>query len=158
MTAVQVGRSDGSTSWIDSQDSARVLQKLGGSIGGRAWGGMLRMREPLGALDTAGGVLSILNPFSRTMIIGKMMIYTTTKSTGASTVDFGVAATSISNDTLLDGLDLGTATGLFDNITNKGTNGLSKAIWAATGYITGSMASGAAAGLVGYAYIELQDV
>lgn len=157
MTAVMRGRDDGSMAWIDSQDNSRQLLRIGGSVGGVAWGGQHILRKPLGVLDTAGGVLSVLNPFSRQLLITRLVVNLTTASTGAGTADFGVAATSISNDTLIDGLDMNAAVGIFDNIKNKGSNGLSSVYWGATGYVTGSMASGAMAGLAGYAYIHFID-
>ena len=79
-----------------------------------------------------------------------------TKSTGACTIDVGTTAVSAatSSDNLIDGLDTGTAIGTFDNITDKGTNGKSRQKLASGKWVTASMASGAAAGTVGYAYIE----
>lgn len=106
----------------------------------------------LTASDAAGGVLSIL--LSETILVTKVVIAVTTVSTGACTIDVGFAATSVTNDSLIDGLDVNAATGVFDNITDKGTNGKSRQLVASTKYITATKASGATAGLVGYAYIH----
>jgi hypothetical protein len=109
----------------------------------------------LAALDTAGGVLSLANPEGADLIVTRLVLDVTTKSTGACTVDAGVAANgTTSNDTLIDGLDVGTAAGTFDNIENQGTNGLALVKWTSSKYLTISKASGAAAGLVGKAYIQ----
>lgn len=110
----------------------------------------------LGVADTGGGVLSWVNPHSYAIVINRIEIDVTTKTTGACTADFGITATNAttSNDGLIDGLDIGTATGLFDNITDKGTNGKSRQKLAVGSWVTGSKASGAAAGLVGFVYIH----
>lgn len=106
----------------------------------------------LGSSDAAAGVLSVLNPEGVDLIITRFVEDVVTPSSGACTVDFGVAATAISNDTLIDGKSQATA-GVFDNVEDQGTNGKSAVLWAAGTYLTGSKASGAAAGLAGYAYI-----
>jgi len=110
----------------------------------------------LTALDTGGGVLSWQNPESASIIIDRVIYDITTKATGACTVDTGTTATSAttSSDNFMDGLDVGTAAGLFDNIGNPGTNGKARQKLAPGKWVTGSMASGAAAGIVGSAYIE----
>lgn len=110
----------------------------------------------LGAADTGGGVLAWQNPESTSIIIDRIMLNVTTKSSAACTLDVGTTATSAttSSDNLLDGVDVGTAAGLFDNITDGGTNGKSRQLLASGKWVTASKASGAAAGLVGYAYIS----
>lgn len=109
----------------------------------------------LAALETAGGVLALANPEGVPLIIKRLILDVTTKATGACTVDAGIAANGTTlNDTLLDGLDVGTAAGVFDNIEHQGTNGVSAKRWGTTEYLTISKASGNAAGLVGNAYIE----
>jgi hypothetical protein len=113
-------------------------------------------RVALAALDTAGGVLSWANPETTAIIINRFTVDTTTKSTGASTVSFGttaVSATTLSAN-LMDGTDLGTAAGTFDNIQNAGTLGKPLQKLAVGKWVTGSKATGAAAGLVGFCYIE----
>lgn len=108
----------------------------------------------LTALDTGGGVLSWANPIAATILITRVVLDVTTKATGACTVDVGVASgATTSNDTLMDGLDVGTAAGVFDNIENQGTNGVATKKMTSSQYVTASMASGAAAGIVGSAYI-----
>jgi len=111
-------------------------------------------RVALAALDTAGGVLAWANPTGSSIIVNRIIFDVTTKSTGACTIDVGVAADgTTSNDTLMDGLDIGTAAGVFDNVENQGTNGVGAVKLTSTKYITASKATGAAAGTVGFAYI-----
>lgn len=105
--------------------------------------------------EGAGGVVAIANPEGATLLVTRVLVHTTTKSTAASTVDAGiVASASTSGDNLMDGVDTGTAAGLFDNVENKGTNGKARQVWGAGQYLTISKASGAVAGLAGSAYIE----
>jgi hypothetical protein len=115
-------------------------------------------RVALAAADTAGGVLAWQNPEDQAIVVLRLVLNVTTKTSGACTLDFGPAANgTTSNALLIDGLDGNAATGVFDNIENGGSTGISTAKLAenggATDYITGSKATGNAAGLVGYAYI-----
>lgn len=105
--------------------------------------------------DAVGGVLKLANPEGADLIITRLILNVTTASTAACTVDAGVAANGTTNaDNLLDGLDVNTAAGVFDNIENQGTNGKSAVKWGSSQYLNISKASGAAAGLVGKAYIQ----
>jgi hypothetical protein len=110
----------------------------------------------LKSADTAGGVLSWVNPEDGDIIITRLLVNITTAASAACTLNFGTTSTSATtaSDNLIDGLDVNTATGLFDNITDKGDNGRSKQLLAKGKWLTGSKATGAAAGLAGYAYIE----
>jgi len=114
----------------------------------------------LAALDTGGGVLAWQNPEAVSIIIDRIEFDVTTKSTAASTVDVGTTATNAttSSDNLMDGLDVGTAAGVFDNLGDAGTNGKAKQKLAAGKWVTASKASGACAGLVGYAYIHYHPI
>jgi hypothetical protein len=110
-------------------------------------------KVPLVASDAAAGVFSWRNMENATIIVDRVVLYVSTKSTGACTLDIGKAATEILNDTLLDGVDVGTAAGSFDSMKDAGTNGAGAASVAQGQYVTGSKASGATAGLVGYVFI-----
>ena len=117
----------------------------------------------LGSADTGGGILSWQNPESTAIVVFRIVIDRTTKSTGACTADFGTAANgTTSSDNLMDGEDVGATAATEDNIENKGTNGKARqrldALGGAADYITGSKATGAAAGLVGNAYISYYEV
>ena len=108
------------------------------------------------AADTGGAVLSWVNPEAGTIAITRLLVNVTTVATGAATVDFGTTATNGTtlSANLIDGVDVNAATGLFDNIDDAGTDGKSKQLLAEGKWLTGSRASGAVAGLVGFAYIE----
>ena len=62
----------------------------------------------LGSSDSAGGIMSWQNPESSAIVVVRIVIDRTTKSTGACTADFGTAANgTISSDNLMDGVDVG---------------------------------------------------
>lgn len=110
------------------------------------------LKVPLAALDTGGGVVSLANPEGASVIVTKLIINVTTAATAACTVDGGIAAAATTSaDNLIDGLDVNAATGAF---ATAGTNGKRAKLWESGQYLTISMASGAAAGLAGYAYVE----
>lgn len=108
------------------------------------------------AADTGGAVLAWQNPEAGAIAIDRIRLDVTTAATGAATIDVGATPTSAttSADNLIDGLDVNAATGLFDNLKNGGTNGKASQRLAAGKWITASRASGAVAGLAGYAYID----
>lgn len=133
---------------------ARGTEVMSDSANNRVVPAGTRARVALADSDAAAGVLSWLNPYTHALRIVRLSIDRTTASTAAGTADFGVAATAILNDTLLDGLDMNAAAAMTDNIITPGTNGLAAVNLAAGSYVTGSKASGAMAGLVGFAYID----
>lgn len=115
------------------------------------------VKVALGALDTGGGVLAWQNTEeSAAIIVTRIILDITTKATAACTLDVGTTVTSATtvSDNLIDGLDANAAIGTFDNLSNAGTNGKARQKLADDGWVTASMKTGAAAGIVGYAYIE----
>lgn len=113
------------------------------------------LRTALAALDTGGGVLSLANPEGADIIVTRLILDVTTKTTAACTVDAGIAAAATTvSDNLIDGQDVNAATGVFGNIDDQGTNGQSVQKWGSAEFLTVSMKTGAAAGLAGYAYVE----
>lgn len=116
------------------------------------------VKVALAASDAGGGVFAWQNPEAGSILVTRVVVDVTTKTTGACTIDVGTTATSAStpSDTLLDGLDVGTAAGVFDNLlaADAGTHGKTAQKLAAGKWVTASKASGAAAGLVGSAYIH----
>lgn len=112
-------------------------------------------RVALAASDAAGGVFAWQNPHENAVIVTRVVLDITTKTSGAGTLDVGMTATSAatSADNLIDGLDVNAATGVFDNVENQGTNGTGAQKVASGKWVTASKATGNMAGLVGYAYI-----
>jgi hypothetical protein len=104
------------------------------------------------------------NPLTSKIIVSRVVVDVTTKSASAgSLLDVGPGATATTHsDTLIDGLDIATAVICGDNITNKGTNGLSLCkldeAGGTTSYITGQILVQNAAALAGYVYIFYHKV
>jgi len=95
----------------------------------------------------AGGVIRWANPTGETIMIELMLLDVTSGSTGAATLDVGVAANgTTSSDLLIDGCTASLAK-VLSNVVNGGTNG--RIAKATSGqYVTGT-ASATVAGLVG---------
>jgi len=106
----------------------------------------------LTALDTGGGIFAWQNPLD-VAVEAEVALDITTKATSACTVDVGMTATdaTTTSDNLLDGVDVGTA--VIFAPSPAGTNGKRSVKVAAGKWITGSMKTGAAAGLAGTARI-----
>ena len=99
------------------------------------------------------------NPEASAIVVSRVVIdVTTVGAVAGALLDVGPGATATTHsDTLIDGLDITTAVITADNITNKGSNGLSlcklDAAGGTTDYITGQILVQAAAALVGKYYI-----
>ncbi|HEX7334227.1 MAG TPA: hypothetical protein VF290_22165 [Pyrinomonadaceae bacterium] len=104
--------------------------------------------------------LSWQNPEATAIIITRIVLDRTTKSTGASTIDIGTTAVSAttSSDNLIDGVDSGAAEGVEDNINDAGTNGKARQKLAAGKWVTFDEASGDVTGLVANAYIHYHRI
>jgi len=110
--------------------------------------------------DGSGVVASCANPLGQDAYIRRALLVITTPSTGASTLDIGVAAAiGTSNDTLFDGKSGATA-GVFDNLkaADAGTNGLAGLFWDADNFLTIAEASGDVTGIEGYLLLDLAAV
>ena len=117
--------------------------------------GVFKVALTAGTTTAGGDVLALANPEGADLIIpsGGFVLDITTAATGAANADAGIAADSTTSaDTLIDGMDIGTAAGVFDNADDAGTNG-GPDKWGSTEYIT-ITPSATCAGLVGYAYIK----
>jgi hypothetical protein len=103
---------------------------------------------------TGGAVAAWANPEAGAIIIVRALIDITTVSTGAAALDIGTTATNAttSSDTLLDGVDVNAATGVFDNVTDKGTNGKARQRLASGKWVTVT-GSASTVGMVGSMYI-----
>ena len=123
-----------------------------------------RIKGALAAADTGGGIMSVENTFGTDLVIERLILKVDTGTTGACTADFGLASgATTSADGLLDNANMASKGGVssgfvLDNIDDQGTNGESVVIWQSGYFITGSMASGAAAGLVGTYQIICSDM
>ena len=125
--------------------------------------GLKSAKVALAAADAAAGVFAWQNPEASAIVVHRLIIDLTTKSTAACTINVGTDGDGTgSSDNLIDGLDVNAATGVFDNMTNSGTNGKElqrvDAKGGTTDYITASKATGATAGIVGNAYIFYFEV
>ena len=113
----------------------------------------------LAAASGAGGVAKVQNPLGVAAIVEYLALDVTTAATGAATVDAGVDSDGTSSDdTLIDGLDVNAATGLFTSANDGGTNGASYRRIGATEYIVVSQASGDVTGLAGHVVFRLQPI
>jgi len=114
-------------------------------------GALKKATGSLAAVDTAGGLFSWANPETSEILVEHVAIKTTHVSTAACTVDAGTTATTATtlSDNLIDGKDVNAAIGTFSNLESAGTNGKAGQRLAAGKWVTGSVASGASAGIVG---------
>ena len=106
------------------------------------------------------GVDAWQNPEATAIIITRVVIDRTTKSTGASTLDVGATATSATtaSDNLLDGLVSSAAEAAEDNINDAGTNGKARQKLAAAKWVTFKEATGDTTGLAGKAYVHYHTI
>jgi len=111
----------------------------------------------LNANDAAAGIFSEENTYGTALTVLDVIVKIATASTGACTIDIGEAATESSSDDLIDGLSIA-ATGVFSSSMDSGTNGRRMQRWGSGGFVTGSMASGGTAGLVGTYLIIAVDM
>jgi hypothetical protein len=110
-----------------------------------------------GGTDTGGGLGSWQNPEGAAIIIEDVVVDVTVVASAACNIDVGTTNTNATtlSDNLIDGADIHSATGQFDNFSNKGSNGKSTGKLASGKWITASMAdAGASAGFVGTLYIS----
>ena len=133
-TAAELNKLDGVT--ILPADINRSMKKVTGA---------------LALVGTAGGVFSWANPEAGAILVQHVVLNVTTKATGACTIDVGTTATNATtlSDTLIDGVDVNAAAGIFTNDESAGTNGKPFKRLAAGKWVTASVASGAITGLVG---------
>lgn len=117
-----------------------------------------QIKVPLVAATGAGGMISELNPYGVDVLVKRVIVNVTTAATGAALLDLGIDADGATgDDSIIDGLDVGTAAILTDNIETPGTNGSNVVVWGADEYLVGS-ASADPAGLVGNVYVEVQRI
>lgn len=116
--------------------------------------GAFRADLTAATVTTGGAVLALANPEGVPIIVTRIILNITTPSSGAATVDAGIAANgTTSSDNLIDGASVATAAKALDNISDIGTNGKSRQLWGTTQYLT-ITASATLAGMVGEAIVE----
>lgn len=116
---------------------------------------LVRVGTVTGAAGSSGVFASFPNPFGQSVLVLSTVLEITTQSTGASTLDIGVAADgTTSNDTQIDGLS-GAAAGVFNSNKNKGTNGGAAQRWGAAQFLNVAEASGNVDALVATLYAEV---
>ncbi len=154
-----VQKSDGSAALVSDRGSIDQLRVGGVVSGGNSYRGVVVVRVPLNADDGAGGVFAWRAPAGTDVIIGRVDVDVRTPSEEACTVDIGTTAVSAAtaSDNLIDSLSVATA-GVFDNQTDKGSNGASRRRLGAGEWVTASVALGASEGLEGFAYIHYVPV
>jgi len=149
---------------VDSDNGYLQIKTAGTALGNGVQRAMMSkfagapFQGDLVASDAAAGVFSVENTYSTDLMVDRMIIDITTVATGACTLDIGNAATAISANTLLDGVDVNAATGPFDNVDDQGASGQSIVKWPSGEFITASMASGATSGLVGTYWFHAVDM
>lgn len=106
-----------------------------------------------GTSSSSGVFASFANPTGATIFVHEVYMDITTQSSGASTLDIGIAAdATTSSDTLIDGVS-GAAVLRATILKNGGTNGRNGQKVTASQYINVAEASGNVDALVGALYI-----
>lgn len=151
---------DGSLSHVNDDDGLDMGRSGGPAASrlaalGQAYRGWHVIKQRCAVTQTS--VFAIANPFGTDVIVGQTFVNMATSGSVTATIDIGVTnATTASIDNLIDGFTIGgtaVAASVFDNITDKGTNGKSRQLWTTSQYITGT-ASATATGLVADIYVE----
>jgi hypothetical protein len=114
--------------------------------------GIRIIKGALSATTGGGAIFNVANPTGKTCLVEDIVIDITTPSTGAITIDAGIAATGTSNDKILDGAALN-GIRVLSNTGNHGTNG-GKGKWQSSTFVTGTASATGIGSLVGkYAII-----
>lgn len=143
-------RADGGVGFVTDNTSEEVA-----SFGGIYRGIKVAKVAIAGVASTSGGGLfSWANPEGQSIIIDRLEIDITTKSTGAANGSFGVAANgTTSSANLIDTYALGGTEKVVNNVDDKSTNGKSVQKMTSSQFLTGT-GSATTAGLVGNVYIH----
>ena len=155
-TSIEVSSSTGKLGLVDRGSSlANGVQRDQVSKSAGAW-----LRGPLTATSSAGGVFSVKNSYGSNLVVTRVIIYITALVGSASNLNVGIGDDgSTSYKTLIDGLSANGATGAYDNIKNKGSNGEECELWGTNKYITASLdgESGSFAGFYAIHVIDLNS-
>lgn len=146
-----VQRSDGGLAFVED-DTASEIFKVGGT--GAANMKVAKVALTATASTSGGAILSWANPENSAIIIDRLELDITTKSTGAANGSFGVAANgTTSSANLIDTYALGGTEKVVNNIDDKGAGGKSVQKMTTSQFITGT-GSATTVGLVGFVYIH----
>jgi len=105
----------------------------------------------MAAVGTAGGIFAFQNPHAVPILVLRAILEWTTVSSGACTVDVGVAANGTTlSDTLIDGQSVATTAGLVSSTVPRRVD----ANGGTSDWVTASVASGTVTGLAGRVYVE----
>lgn len=146
-----VQRDDGGIAFVEDATASEVA-KVGGT---RSRNYKIAKVALAGVAGTTGGALfAWQNPENVPIIIDRLELDITTKSTGAANGSFGTAANgTTSSANLIDTYALGGTEKVVNNIDDKGANGKSVQKMTTSQFITGT-GSATTAGLVGFVYIH----
>lgn len=156
----------GGTETVTSTGALTTLGPGGGVSLSSVYGIPQTYRFDFSSASNQTGVItggSLANPFGTTVIITRAIYRASTASTGACTLDIGLAAdATTSADTTFDGLNANATAGTVSdsmNATTAGTNGLVKAQpWSATQCFNVAEASGDSTGLVASVWLTIQKL
>lgn len=146
-------RDDGGIAFVDDA-SASEWFKVGGTKNRNVK--VAKVSMPGVTATTAGALLAWQNPENVAIIIDRIQLDITTKSSGASNGTFGMGATATTaSANLIDTYALGGTEKVVDNMlaADAGTLGKPNQVVAVGAYVTGT-GSGSTAGMVAVAYIH----
>ncbi len=148
--------------WVDRRndvDKTKVLRVMRPGIAGG--NGLARKVFTTAVNGTtlhaaANGILNLFtNPEAGNILITRATLAVTTVATGVATVDIGTNTTTLTtSDNLIDGADVNTATGVFDNTVSGGTNGKGGQVLATGKFVTIDEKTGDTTGMVATFVLE----
>lgn len=151
---------------VDSSTGKMQIKSAGSSLANGVQRGQMSkyagywFRGALTAAAGAGAVFSLENTYGSNLVVTRAIIYLTALTGHTCTIDVGVGASgSGSYDTLIDGLNVNSATGAYGNIKNKGTNGEESELWGTGKHLTASLSAepGSIAGFYAVHVIDLNS-
>jgi hypothetical protein len=106
-----------------------------------------------GTSASTGVIFSTANPFGCSVLVHELYIDITTQSTGASTLDAGIAADATTgSDTLIDGVS-GASVLRATVLKNGGTNGRNGVVWSSSRFLNVEEKTGDVDGMVAKFYV-----
>jgi hypothetical protein len=142
-TSIEVSSSTGKLGIVSAGSSlANGVQRAQVSKFAGYW-----IQGTLTAATGNAGALSIQNTYGSNLIVTRALVYLTALVGSAATLNVGVGSASDDDyDNLIDGLNVNSATGSYDNLEDHGSSGKATMLWPTTQYITATLAAGEGAG------------